>query len=421
VNTTRLRALGAAAAVLATTLAAVTVPASSAAASGDRWTGSWAAAQQHPRDGWEYANWSLAGFADQSVRQVVRLSAGGSQVRIRLSNRYGSAPLRVTGATIAKAGDGAAVRPGSSRRLTFDRSGSTTIPAGRDLTSDPVPLPVAPLEKLTVTLYFAAPTGPATFHESGLTTTYRAAGDHRFDHGGAAFTGETTQSWYYLTAVSVTGGPHRPTGTVVAFGDSLTDGYGSTPGADNRYPDQLAERLAIAGRRLAVVNAGIGGNLLLTDHPCYAGDKGIDRFARDALSQPGVRTVIVLEGVNDIGIGGMDVGCAKPPVATASNLINGYRTLIRAAHARGVTVIGATLTPFKGSGYHTEQHEAVRDEVNQWIRTSGEYDAVADLDRILADPADPDALLPAYDFGDGLHHTDAGALAIAAAIPLNTL
>ena len=167
-----------------------------------------------------------------------------------------------------------------------------------------------------------------------------------------------------------------------------------------------------------MVNAGISGNLLLTDYPCYAGDAGISRFTRDVLDQPGVRTAIVLQAANDLGIGGIDVGCAKPPVVTAAHLVNGYRTLIQAAHARGVTVIGATVTPLKGSGpyYDTTYNEGVRTEVNHWIRTSGEYDAVVDLDRVLADPADPDALLPAYNSGDNLHVNDAGMRAIAAAI-----
>jgi lysophospholipase L1-like esterase len=423
--------------VLITGVAAIAVvtpalPAGSAAAAdsharegaGQGWFGAWTSAQHHPIPGnqWDGPNWSVDGFANQSVRQVVRISAGGSYVRIRLSNRYGTKPLRVAGATIAKTGPGAAIQPGTPRPLTFGHRLSATIRPGAEATSDAALLSVSALESLSLTLYFAEPTGPATFHEGALTTTYRATGDRRFDPGTAAFAGETSHSWYYLTGVDVSGGPRRAKDTVVAFGDSITDGYGSTPDANNRYPDELAERLVAAGRPVGVVNAGINGNKLLANSPCY-GEKGVSRFHRDVLGQPGVRTAIVLEGLNDIGAGGFpDFGCGTSPVLTAAQVIEAHRALIRTAHVHGVTIIGATLTPMKGAyGYDTPEKEAVRDAVNQWIRTSGEYDAVVDLDQALADPADPDALLPAYDFGDHLHPNDAGTKAIAAAINLNTL
>jgi lysophospholipase L1-like esterase len=353
---------------------------------------------------------------------VVRVSTGGTRVRVRLSNRYGDVPLRLSGATIAKAGEGAAIRPGTVRRLTFGRSPSPTIPAGAEAASDPAWLPIRPLEKLTITLYFAEPTGPATFHERGLTTTYRATGDQLLDPHGRAFEGDTSHSWYYLTGVDVATEPGRAEGAVVAFGSSGTDGFGSTPGADNRYPDELAERLAAAGRPLGVLNAGISGNMLLTDFPCSGGDRGVARFRPDVLDQPGARTAIVLIGANDIGLAGRDIGCARPPILTVAQLVEGHLTLIRAARARGVKIIGATLTPVKGSPWaYSEPNEELRDALNHWIRHSGEYDTVVDLDRVLADPADPDALLPAYDSGDHLHPNDAGMRAIAAAIDLRTL
>ncbi|MFC4019244.1 SGNH/GDSL hydrolase family protein [Micromonospora sp. GCM10011542] len=382
------------------------------------WSSAWAVAHHDPVPGnaWDGPNWSMDGFTNQSVRQVVRVSGAGSVLRIRLSNRYGTQPLRLTGATIGRSDAGAAVRPGSLRALTFDRRLSTTLPPGTETTSDPLPLPVRALDALTVTLYFAGASGPATFHQSGLTTTYRAHGDRRFDHRGAAFAGETSQSWYHLAGVDVAGSPHTR-GTVVTFGDSQTDGYGSTPGADNRYPDELAERLVATRRPLAVVNAGISGNKLLADSPCY-GERGVGRFHRDVLGQPGVRAAVVLLGVNDIGAGGYpDFGCGASPVVTATDLIAGHRALIRAARVRGITVIGATLPPIKNAqGYDSPEKEAVRDELNHWIRTGGEYDAVVDLDRVLADPTDPDALNPAYDHGDHLHLNDAGAARAAAAV-----
>jgi lysophospholipase L1-like esterase len=414
----------------AATVVALAVPAGSAAASDGRagavrdWSGAWAAAQHKPAVGtdWDGPNWSVPGFADQSVRQIVRVTTGGTQVRIRLSNRYGTTPLRITGATVGKAGGGAAIRPGTLRRVTFGHSPATTIPTGREATSDAAGLVTAPLEKLTVTLYFATPTGPATFHEGGMTTTYRATGDHRLDHGAGAFAGETSHSWYYLTGVDVAGGSRRAAGTVVAFGDSITDGFGTTPGADNRYPDELAERLAAAGTPMGVLNAGLNGNMLLTDSLCIAGEKALTRFGHDVVGRPGVRTVIVLLGTNDIGLGDQDYGCGKFPVATEESLIRGHRELIRAAHANGIRIIGATLPPFKGAQiYDTEEHEKVRDALNRWIRHSGEYDAVVDLDRVLADPDDPDALLPAYAHADNLHPSDAGAKAIADAIRRSTL
>ncbi|MFD9949406.1 SGNH/GDSL hydrolase family protein, partial [Nonomuraea sp. NPDC059022] len=364
-----------------------------------------AAAPQRP--GVNYTpNWSREGFSQQTVRQVVRVSVGGVAARVRLSNVYGTTPLKVAGATVARTADGAAVRRGSVRHLTVNGARAFTVPAGAEIASDLVPLPVEALGSLTVTLYLAEPTGPATYHAQAIAPSYRASGDHRADVGGAAFT-ETTVSWYYLSGVDVIGGTHRR--GVVAFGDSLTDGYGSTPGADNRYPDELAERLAAAGRPRAVLNQGIGGNRVTVDS-AQLGDKGTSRFRRDALGQPGVGTVIVLEGINDIGMSRTSTD------VSARQVIAGHRELIRQARAGGVRVIGATLPPMKGSQYYDAVSEAKRDEVNAWIRTSGEYDAVVDLDRVLASSSDGDQLDPAYDSGDHLHLNDAGYRAVAYAV-----
>ncbi|MEH1124352.1 GDSL-type esterase/lipase family protein [Micromonospora sp. CPCC 206061] len=404
------------AALVAIVTAVVATATPAGAHPGGRWTATWSTANiaSFP-DFFGTPNWS-GGFDDQSVRQPIRVSQGGSALRIRVSNVFGTGPLRLTGASVGRAGDGADVRPGSLRTVTFDGRRSTVVPAGRELASDPVALRVAPLERLTVTLYFARSTGPVTFHLMSMATAYRASGDHLVDRSGAAF-GETSQSWYLLSGVDVIGAaPKHDRGTVVAFGDSITDGAFSTPDTDNRYPDELAERLVAAGRRLAVVNAGIGGNRVLADADGF-GERATARFQRDALDQPGVRSVIVLEGINDIGLLG------GQPVTTAQ-LIEGHRALIRAAHDRGVRVIGATILPFKGvayPGYFTEEGERIRDEVNHWIRTGGEYDAVVDLDRALADPADPDYLRAEYDGGDGLHPNDAGMRAMAEAVDLDVL
>lgn len=398
-------------------IVATTFLAAPADAHRDRWSGGWSTSMVASLPEFlGQKNWS-GGFDDESVRQVVRVSRGGATVRIRVSNVFGTSRLRLTGATIARAADGAAVKPGSSVPLTFDRSRSAVVPAGREAVSDAIDLKVSALESLTVTFYFAGPTGPVGFHPFAFATSYRAAGDHRFDRSGSAYA-DTSQSWYVLSGVDVAGPTHGKNGTVVAFGDSLTDGSLSSPGTNNRYPDELAERLVSAGRPTGVVNAGIGGNQVLTGAPGF-GEKAVARFERDALDRPGVRTVIVLEGVNDIGF-----RANTPTPVTARELIDGHRALIRAAHARGVKVIGATITPTKGCeypGYFTERGEAVRDEVNTWIRTGHGYDAVADFDRALADPADPDRMRAEYNGGDFLHPNDAGMRAMAAAVDLGGL
>ncbi|SFO94954.1 Lysophospholipase L1 [Amycolatopsis arida] len=402
-------------------LVAATVPtAPPATAHPLPWSGSWVAAVQEPSvPPWGTPNWSVEGFTDQSVRQVVRTSTGGVAPRIRLANTYGDTPLRLTGASVGKAGDGAAVHPGTLRPVTFRGSLSATVPAGAELTSDPVPLPVAPLERLSITLYFATPTGPATFHERATATSYRARGDHRFDRSAAAFT-ETSESWYFLSGVEVVAPGGRD--AVATFGDSITDGVGSTVDADNRYPDELAERLVAARRPLAVLNAGISGNRVLNDSTCF-GEDALSRFHRDVLDEPRVRTVIVLEGINDILFSEFGTEpCMLPnPEVSARELIEGHRALIRDAKARGVKVVGATLLPVQGEFVDSPRVEAVRDEFNTWLRTSGEYDAVVDLDRVMADPTDPDRMNPAYDSGDGIHPNDAGMRAMAEAIDLDTL
>ncbi|WP_215546168.1 SGNH/GDSL hydrolase family protein [Amycolatopsis sp. CA-230715] len=405
----------ASAAVLTTGLLGATTAEAAPAGLG-LWTGTWASSPQAPGTGLG-ENWSVQGFAEQSVRQIARLSAGGPAVRVRLANTYGKAPLRVTGATVARSGEGAAVREGTVRPLTFGLARSVAIPAGGEIVSDPALLPVSPLDRLTVTLYFAAPTGPVTFHAMTNAASYRAQGDRTADTGAAAFT-DISASGYLLSGIDVLG-PPLVRDTVVAFGDSITEGYGSTVDENRRYPDRLAERLH---GRFGVLNEGIGGNRVLNDSTCF-GEKATARFERDVVERPDVRSVIVLEGINDIGSSATAIGdCFVPnPEVTAEQLIAGHRELIKKAHAKGIKAIGATLTPFVGAGYYTERGEAVRKALNEWIRTSGEYDAVADYDRALGDPANPDRLLAAYDSGDHLHPSDAGYEAMAAAVRLADL
>ncbi|MFH8991777.1 SGNH/GDSL hydrolase family protein [Streptomyces sp. NPDC017940] len=405
-------------------------PTSGHEAAAEAWTAAWAAAPQRPSTDFK-ANWSEAGFDDQTLRQVVRVTEGGDRARIRLSNRYGASPLRVASATVARtAGTGGAdVERGSVRRLTFGGAGSATVPAGGQLASDEVGLGLRRFESVTVTLHLAGTTGPATFHAQSFATSYRAQGDHTADTGGRAFE-ESTESWYYLSGVDVRdterrsergAGARAGRGGVVLFGDSITDGFASTTDANRRWSDALAERLAKSGAPRPVLNSGIGGNMVLNDSAWY-GDKGTGRFRRDALDLPGARTVVVLEGVNDIGFSETDTPTYKPaPVVSAEQLIAGHRKLIRAAHDKGLKVVGATLVPLGGSDHYGARAAAVSDAFNAWVRTSGEYDAYVDLDRALADPADPERIRPAYDSGDHLHPNDAGYRAMARAVDLDAL
>lgn len=385
--------------------------AASAASPSPHWVETWAASQTPPAT----TGISAAGLDDQTVRMIVHTSAGGSGLRIQLSNEYGSAPVGVGDVSVGVQESGAAEVAGTARQLTFGGNQSFVIPAGEKAGSDALPMQVPAGQNLVVSVYFPAATGPTTWHPFAQQVNYLGQGDKTADVGGTGYTG-TTSSWFYLDGVAVQTTAVR--GTVVAFGDSITDGVGSTAGANHRWPDYLAQRLGAqpADGRFAVADAGIGGNRVLTDagNCCTAtanyGTSGESRFAGDALDLPGARTVIFFEGINDIGNGISDQ--AGDPV-TAAKLIDGYRNVIRQAHERGLSIIGATLTPYKGFYFYSPQGEQIREQVNQWIRTSGAFDGVADLDKAVRDPDHPDHLLPAYDSGDHIHPDDAGYRAMA--------
>ncbi|MFE7798613.1 SGNH/GDSL hydrolase family protein [Nocardia sp. NPDC057440] len=406
-----MRLLRALVAVLFLLAAAATTHAAPVEGSG--WTAVWAASAQMPSKTMG-PNWSEEGFSNHTLRQVIRVSQGGSATRVRLTNRYGTEPLVIAGATIAVTDTGANIRLDTLQPLVFGLASEFRIPAGADLTTDPVLLPVAPFQSLTITLHLAEPTGPATHHAQALATTYRATGDHRADGVGTAFT-ETTQSWYYLSGVEVFDVlPHRP--GVVAFGDSITEGVSSTPDADNRYPDELAERLAAEGNPRAVIDQGIGGNRVTVDSS-WLGDSAQRRFRTDVLAQPGVGTVIILAGINDIGLSADGPGVADTVVPVSTDqLVAGHLDLIRQARAKGLRVIGATLTPIHGSPYFSPAAESARQALNDWIRTAGAYDAVVDFDAALRDPAVPQRFAPEFDSGDHIHPSDAGYAAMAAAV-----
>jgi lysophospholipase L1-like esterase len=334
------------------------------------------------------------------------VSIGGSRLRLRLSNEFGDGPVTMTSVHVAASTAASAIDASTDRALSFAGTASVTIPSGQAVFSDAFDYPLAPQTKLAVTIHFGSvPTG-VTGHPGSRTTSYLAS-------GGAVTapnlsTAVTTEHWYYLTGIDVMA--EGSAGAVVTLGDSLTDGRGSTTNGNDRWPDNLSRRLRAnpATSTVAVLNQGIGGNAVLSGG---LGPTAVQRFERDVLRQSGVRWLIVLEGVNDIG--GSTSG-----QTVAANLIAAYDQLITMARARGIRVYGVPILPFGGSSYASADREAARQTVNQWIRTSGRFDGVIDLDAAVRDPANTMNLLPAYDSSDHLHLNVAGYRAMADAIDL---
>jgi lysophospholipase L1-like esterase len=354
-------------------------------------------------------------FHDQTLRMVVHASTGGTAVRVRLSNLRSTTPLVVGHVVIASQAHGTRALQESSQALTFAGAANIVIPAGAEAVSDTFPMPIGNQQNMLVSIYLPRATSSATWHSDAFDTTYVSGpGDHTEDTDGSAYISSTT-SWYYLSGLDVLS---TVPGTVVAFGDSITDGYKTPTGVYARWPDDLARRLAGVSHPMGVVDAGIGGNRVLTDVPnAWQGISAVKRFAHDALGQPGVRTVILMEGINDIG---NDAGEAGSPL-TAEALIAGYRKLIAQAHHARVRIVGGTMLPNKGATYHTDAHEAIRQACNRWIRDSGAFDGVVDFDKAMQDPSDPSALRAAYDSGDHLHPNAAGMQAMADAVDLRLL
>jgi lysophospholipase L1-like esterase len=354
-------------------------------------------------------------FNNQTLRQIIRVSVGGNQIRVLLANTFGTVPLAVGSAHVSIRQKDAVIVTKSDRQLTFGGNGATTIPAGAVMYSDPVTLTVAPLADLAIDLYLpgdtAASNSPLTTHggTGGLQTNYvSSAGDHT---GAGEFPiSTTTLSWFFLARVEVMG--PQQVGAIVAIGDSITDGSHSTPDTNSRWPSQFARRLLTQSPavKMAVLNAGISGNRLLTDGG--VGVSTLARLDRDVLMQTGATHVIVLIGINDIG---------NRPRPKIEDLIVGHRQIIERAHARGLTVYGATLTPFEGTTiptYWSAEGEATRQALNSWIRTGGAFDGVLDFDAVVRDPGSPTKILPQYDSGDHLHPNDIGYGALANAIDL---
>ncbi|WP_228081587.1 SGNH/GDSL hydrolase family protein [Streptomyces profundus] len=375
------------------------------------WLGTWSAAPSGAEPG------TRDGLGDQTIRNVVRTSVGGSGLRIELSNRYGTAPVTFTGVTVAlsSALGGPTAHQGTMQQVTFGDGTTVTIPPGGSAISDATPLEIPDAADLLVSLYAPEPSGPVTYHRMAQQPSYLAAGDQSGQLSGAGFA-RSADVWRYLTGVQVF--TARADSAVVVIGDSLTDGITSTPGANHRWTDFLAARLRADPDvpELAVLNQGISGNRLLRDGApdrLFNGTSGLRRLSTDAFPQPGAGALILQLGINDILL--------EPRVTDPAVLVRGLRQAADEARAEGLRVVGATLAPFGGHRGWTAEAEVVRQLVNEEIRAGGIFDAVIDIDAALSDPTSPHLLLPAYDSGDGLHPNDNGFRAMADAVELTDL
>jgi lysophospholipase L1-like esterase len=351
---------------------------------------------------------------NQTLRQIVRSTIAGSRARIVFANTFGTSPLNIGAASIALRDKDSAILPSSVHRLTVSGSGSFKVPAGAIIMSDPVELRVPARGDLAIDVFVAEDLGagasPITMHNGANQTSYVSPpGDHT---GEATLQDSTmTRSWFLISRVEVVTAPQAA--AIATFGDSITDGTRSSPDTNNRWPDHLARRLAAQGSgQFSVLNVGIAGNRLLSEGNAAAGVNALARFERDVLAQPGVTHVIIMEGINDIGVAGQN----QSP--TVDDLVAAHRQMIERAHARGLKIYGATLTPFEGAAYFTQEGEAKRQAVNRWIRTSRMYDGVIDFDMVTRDPSAPTKLLPTFDSGDHLHPGDTGYKAMGDAIDL---
>ena len=372
------------------------------------WVAAWGAAPDSPGP-------SIAG---STVRQIVRTSVAGSRVRLRFSNLFGSGPITLGPVRVALQASAGAIQPSSDRAVTFGGARVVTVARGQDTLSDPVNLALPALAHLAVTVHVPEGAGASTIHGVGHQTAYFLRGDATTVPVFPA--GDADASRHFLTGVEVEAG--RGAGTVVVLGDSITDGVGSTPDRDARWPDALATRLQThpSTASIAVVNAGIAGNRLLNDgKPPFVGPSALSRFERDALNTPGVRWIILLQGSNDVSAA--DMLTTPEDQVSAAQIIDGMKALVARARARGIRIYGGTMLPREGVQkpfVNTDAGREKRRAINAWIRTAGAFDGVIDFEHALRDPARPDRLHPAFDSGDHLHPNDAGYAAMAAAVDL---
>ncbi|MGG1573897.1 SGNH/GDSL hydrolase family protein [Fictibacillus sp. NRS-1165] len=377
-----------------------------------QWIASWGASQQMPRE----SGVSHDGFKNQTIRMIVNPNQGGKDVRLRFSNLYGVKPLVLDKVVLAHSATGAETVPKTGRMVTFKGKKRTVIPVGREISSDSVDFEVKENQDLTVSVYTHSATGPTTWHPLSKRTTYVSEqGDHTSENQSTSFT-KGFKNWFWMEGIDVAA-KDKKTRVIITLGDSITDSYGFTSNPNRSWGDYFDQRLQekYKHRSISVINSGISGNRILRDSPIF-GEKALDRLNHDVLEQPGVTDIILLEGINDIG--------QEPHEFDSSKIIAGMEQIIDKAHAKGIKVYGGTLTPFRGTtiaNYFTEEGEKTREEVNQWIRTSGAFDEVIDFERMIQDPADPQRLLPAFDSGDHLHPSDAGFQAMANGIDIALL
>ncbi|HEY7488707.1 MAG TPA: SGNH/GDSL hydrolase family protein [Streptosporangiaceae bacterium] len=358
---------------------------------------------------------SVQTLDNQTVRNIIHTSAGGTELRIRVSNAFGDRAVTIAAATVARQAKGAEIDAGSLRGLRFHGDRAVRLARGASALSDPVRMTVPALSNLAVSLYLPAPTGPATYHQDAQQTNFLASGDRTAAAGSQGFD-TTVGTWFFLDAVQVrTSAP----GAIVALGDSITDGFASTVDANARWPNVLADRLvARYGRGApAVIDEGISGNRVLSDSVCLGVDL-LSRLNRDVFSQPGARTVVLLEGVNDLGFSQLpNADCSAPNTnVTPAQLIRAYQKVIHRAHAHGLRIYGGTILPAQGSSYWDAAAEQKRLVINDWIKNSHAFDGVVDFAAVMAAPDHPELLNPAYDSGDHLHPNDAGYAVMAAAV-----
>lgn len=372
-----------------------------------QWVGTWATAPMVADGGF-----NVRPFSGTTLREIVHISAGGEQIRVRFTNAYGTDPLIVNDAHVASSAGGAAIQPGSDHAITFGGATSVNIPPGAELFSDPIAFAVQPLSDLVVSFYIPSQVmRTKTYHSFGDQDNFIANGDMST----APDLPEATKifSWYFLDGIDVQAVDGSQ--AIVTLGDSITDGALSTHNANLRWPDLLAARLNADPnlKNVSVLNVGIGGNRVLNE---VAGPSALSRVDRDVLSQSGVRYVIVLESINDIG----RLAHVQVPwdAITAPQLEWGLKQIADQAHQHGLRIIGATLTPYGGAAYYCDAGEQVREAVNDWIRSSGVFDGVIDFDKITRDPQNPKAFNPPYDSGDHLHPSDAGYKAMGEGIDL---
>jgi lysophospholipase L1-like esterase len=379
------------------------------------WVASWTAAPHAPL-GTE-GPFAAASYDNVTISQILRVTEGGERLRIRLSNRYGPGPLEIGAARVVQIDDAGREIAASARLITFGGEPGAVIPRGAPFLSDPVALTLPDLARLKVELFLPSATGPCTCHLTG--------GDELAVSPPGNFVGKPfepvsrAQFRAFLSGVDVDS--PDALGTIVTYGDSITDGVGATPGENRRWPDVLADRLQDAGKEWAVANAAISGNRVLSPG---MGEAALARFDEDVLSLPGVKYLIVFEGVNDIGNrfgpqrGGVAGLTIDQPQITAEQMIAGFKQIVARAHDKGIKVIGSPIGPYKGASYWTEEGEAARQQINDWIVNSGTFDGVVRLDTAFADPADPARMRDGYHMGDFLHGSDAGLKAVGESIDL---